>query len=246
MLHFVFLRVLDVFPLPLPASVSAQRRGYSSGGGSGGRGTEPPSCESAEGWEIVDGGDGEFHKQKPEGEREEGGDRGGSGGGSDPRKYATGSTDPSSSSRTLRVRSSSSLSVAVFSTLSPVSSSASGDYLSDGGGGEGDGRGMGEEGGGGGAPSPGTLSQLAMVKGQLTDALRALAVSFGQVGYCQGEEGCSSFLCGFFLGRGGRARVGCFFCSKILKQYEQKNKKGLNTKCTRGIGTYALLAAVQR
>ncbi|CAN0395630.1 unnamed protein product, partial [Laminaria digitata] len=102
-----------------------------------------------------------------------GGGRGsGTGGASDPRKYATGSTDPSSSSRTLRVRSSSSLSVAVFSTLSPVSSSASDDYHS----------------GGGGAPSPGTLSQLAMVKGQLTDALRALAVSFGQVGYCQGLD----------------------------------------------------------
>jgi len=28
---------------------------------------------------------------------------------------------------------------------------------------------------------------LALVKAQLTNALRALAVSFGDVGYCQGE-----------------------------------------------------------
>lgn len=42
-------------------------------------------------------------------------------------------------------------------------------------------------------PSPGTLKQLEAVKAQLTDLLRALAVSFGQVGYCQGA--CAVYAC---------------------------------------------------
>lgn len=173
--------------------ISRQRRGYSSG--SGAQNTEPPSAETVEGWEMIDGGGGGLQKTKADWEGDDGGSGGGGGSGSrpDPREYATGSTEPASSSRTLRVTSSCSLPVTVFSTLSPVSSSASDDYLSEDGGREGGG---GE--GGGGAPSPGTLSQLAMVKGQLTDALRALAVSFGQVGYCQGEGtmcGVALFLC---------------------------------------------------
>ncbi|CAM9619814.1 unnamed protein product, partial [Sphacelaria rigidula] len=43
-------------------------------------------------------------------------------------------------------------------------------------------------------PSPGTLKQLAAVKAQLTDLLRALAVSFGQVGYCQGLDYVAAHL----------------------------------------------------
>lgn len=62
-----------------------------------------------------------------------------------------------------------------FSTLSPLGSESS----------------MGSSGecgaDGGGVASPGTLKQLESVKAQLTDLLRALAVSFGQVGYCQGK-----------------------------------------------------------
>ena len=68
-----------------------------------------------------------------------------------------------------------------FSTLSPLSSPAS-NYSS----------GDEEMGDGAGGrrrrlpPSPGTIKQLEGVKAQLTDALRALAVAFGDVGYCQG------------------------------------------------------------
>lgn len=76
-----------------------------------------------------------------------------------------------------------------FSTLSPLGSAAS--NFSSGGEGE-----EGTNGGGGGGggrgrslPSPNTIRQLEMVKGQLTDCLRALAVSFGEVGYCQGGSG---------------------------------------------------------
>ncbi|CAM9921078.1 unnamed protein product, partial [Scytosiphon promiscuus] len=43
-------------------------------------------------------------------------------------------------------------------------------------------------------PSPNTIRQLEMVKGQLTDCLRALAVSFGEVGYCQGLDYVVAYL----------------------------------------------------
>ena len=75
-----------------------------------------------------------------------------------------------------------------FSTLSPLSSPAS--NFSSGGEDDDD---EADEGGGGRRrrrrrlpPSPGTVKQLEGVKAQLTDALRALAVAFGDVGYCQG------------------------------------------------------------
>lgn len=79
-----------------------------------------------------------------------------------------------------------------FSTLSPLSSPAS-NFSS-----------AGEEMGEGGGrrrlpPSPGTLEQLEGVKAQLTDALRALAVAFGDVGYCQGAGGRVGFAAALVL-----------------------------------------------
>lgn len=119
-------------------------------------------------------GDDCYHEEEEE-EGYEGGRQG---------TFATVSTDPNSSSRSMGLRSSSSLSAAVYSTLSPLSSASSGDedWSSDG---TGEGLEKGED-GGGGAPDPAALEVLEVVKRQLTDALRALAVSFGQVGYCQG------------------------------------------------------------
>ncbi|CAN0376878.1 unnamed protein product, partial [Hapterophycus canaliculatus] len=78
-----------------------------------------------------------------------------------------------------------------FSTLSPLGSAAS--NFSSGGEGE-------EETSGAGRrrtrlpPSPNTIRQLDVVKGQLTDCLRALAVSFGEVGYCQGLDFVVAYL----------------------------------------------------
>lgn len=65
-----------------------------------------------------------------------------------------------------------------FSTLSPVGSELS------------MGSAMGSDLEAGAGVCPGTLRQLESVKSQLTDLLRALAVSFGQVGYCQGAREC--------------------------------------------------------
>lgn len=89
-------------------------------------------------------------------------------------------------------RSSSPLSCRVCSTtLSPLGSPGSDRPQHDGGesGVEGERGGVREMGNRERIPSLRTLQELERVKGQLSDALRALAVSFGQVGYCQGEEG---------------------------------------------------------
>lgn len=79
-----------------------------------------------------------------------------------------------------------------FSTLSPLGSELSNFSCSDR---SDDGKGGGhnsdddeEYGPDADAASPGTIKQLESVKAQLTDLLRALAVSFGQVGYCQGVQ----------------------------------------------------------
>ncbi|CAM9214147.1 unnamed protein product, partial [Ascophyllum nodosum] len=87
-------------------------------------------------------------------------------------------------------RSSSPLSCRVYSTLSPLGTPLRGqegeDYAHGGCvGGEGEG----EEGDGSEfVPSPRILRELEAVRGQLTDALRALAVAFSKVGYCQGLD----------------------------------------------------------
>ena len=77
---------------------------------------------------------------------------------------------------------------AFTSTLSPLGTPLRGqeeeDYVhGEGVGGEGEG----EEGDGlEFVPSPRILRELETVRGQLTDALRALAVAFSKVGHCQG------------------------------------------------------------
>eukprot|EP00752_Nemacystus_decipiens_P011458 g10175.t1 len=118
-----------------------------------------------------------------------GGEGGGRGEGT---VFSTVSTEVASVSTSVRgSRSLSSVSnpTGGFSTLSPLSSPAS-NFSS--GGEEGEEETV-EDGGGGRRgqrvpPSPGTIRQLEGIKAQLTDALRAIAVAFGDVGYCQGLD----------------------------------------------------------
>eukprot|EP00903_Cladosiphon_okamuranus_P009068 g8669.t1 len=102
--------------------------------------------------------------------------------------FPTVSTDAASVSTSVRDRSLSSASnnpTGGFSTLSPLGSPAS-DYSSGDEDGETNEAGVRRR--RRQAPSPGTIKQLEVVKAQLTDALRALAIAFGDVGYCQGLD----------------------------------------------------------
>ncbi|CAM9570365.1 unnamed protein product, partial [Ectocarpus sp. 13 AM-2016] len=106
------------------------------------------------------------------------GKEGPAGGGYEEGMFPTVTTILASNTTSVIGRSTSSISNPTrgFSTLSPLSSAASNLSCED------------DRGEKSPLPSPATIRQLELVKGQLTDALRALAVSFGEVGYCQGLD----------------------------------------------------------